>query len=357
MKLTSKRHKITSALLTCIITVTLGSFSSAASEPNLSNQVDLAKPVQKISGWIAGQTDLSESQKQFVGSWVYKHFDAMSDVTCTAFYKVGAPTKQLRVLRQRAENVCAEVNFVLPDAATKVVVLASKMRSNQGQIYARLNLLNIDNQPSDEELATLASFVSKDSSGCPVYNFDEIFNEDYFGKRWGRGKEPFTISWTVNTFSISGDPTTRQLNQTELGWIRLAMESWDKHLSSFQLVESDNPNSNIRIGLVSQITSTQILGPAAYFTANSTPSGQRIRATIALNATFKQYRHKDFFIHAIQHEMGNILGLGDILPSHAFSSVQEDPWSAPIGPIPLSDWDIGMMRQVYGESTCPESWR
>lgn len=357
MRLTIKRPNVKSALLAFLLAVSMGGFGFVANESALGSQADLTNPVQKITGWAAGQTQLNELQQQFVGSWTYTHYEKVSDVSCTAFYKVGTPAKQLKVLRQRAVNVCAEVSIALPALANKVSLMPSKVKANQGQIYAKFNFLNIDNQPSIEELAALESFVSQPTNGCPVYDFKKIFFEEYYGKKWGRGKEPFTISWTVNVDSILGDPISRRLSATEVSWIRLAMNSWDEHLSSFQIVESDNPDANIKIGIVSEITSSLIWAPNAYFKTVITPTGERVGASLGLNASFRQYRHKDFFVHAIQHEMGNILGFGDIAPTYALSSVQEDPWVGPIGPISLSDWDIGMMRQIYGESTCPESWR
>jgi hypothetical protein len=65
---------------------------------------------------------------------------------------------------------------------------------------------------------------------------------------------------------------------------------------------------------------------------------------------------KSQFIHAVQHELGNVLGLGDIKPTNDFASTQEDSWQPPYGPVPLSDYDTGMIRQLYGESTCPSTF-
>jgi hypothetical protein len=65
---------------------------------------------------------------------------------------------------------------------------------------------------------------------------------------------------------------------------------------------------------------------------------------------------KNQFIHAVQHELGNVLGLGDIKPTKDIASTQEDSWQPPYGPIPLSDYDTGMIRQLYGESTCPSTF-
>jgi hypothetical protein len=54
------------------------------------------------------------------------------------------------------------------------------------------------------------------------------------------------------------------------------------------------------------------------------------------------------------HELGNVLGMGDIRPRDDIESTQEDPWQQPYGPAALSAFDRAVIRQMYGESTCTD---
>ena len=114
--------------------------------------------------------------------------------------------------------------------------------------------------------------------------------------------------------------------------------------------------AEIVIGYVTLISAANQPGATGYWNAWWNDNW-RNRATIKLKVgNTSWFSVKSQFIHAVQHELGNVLGLGDIKPTNEFASTQEDSWQPPYGPVPLNDYDTGMIRQLYGESTCPSTF-
>ena len=206
-------------------------------------------------------------------------------------------------------------------------------------------------------LATLSlvlpiNMSSASAEECPTYDFSSIFFEDYYpNKKWTAVGQTKTITWSLNAGVVSDEVVTRKFSLNEVEWIKTAIKSWDDVLNSISFQQTDNEVAELLIGYVPLTSNTN----AAYW--NAWWLGDiRNRATIRLKSTEKFFQTKDGFIHGLQHELGNVLGLGDIKPSDGIQSVLEDPWQIPYGQVPLRDYDIGLIRQMYGESTCPSSW-
>ena len=192
---------------------------------------------------------------------------------------------------------------------------------------------------------------------CPVYNFQSLFFEEYYGTKWDNRNGIRNITWSANASVIHDESVTRSFTLEELEWIRSAFQSWDEALDSVKFSEiSQSTQAEIVIGYVALTSAVNQPGATGYWNAwwNNT---WRNRATIKLKVSnTKWFSAKNQFIHAVQHELGNVLGLGDILPTNEFASTQEDSWQPPYGPVPLNDYDTGMIRQLYGESTCPSTF-
>ena len=193
---------------------------------------------------------------------------------------------------------------------------------------------------------------------CPTYNFQSIFFEDYYpGTKWDNRSGNRTISWSANASVINDESVTRSFTPEELDWIRSAFQSWDDALESVKFTETpQSAQAEIVIGYVTLTSAANQPGATGYWNAWWN-NNWRNRATIKLKVgSTKWFSVKSQFIHAVQHELGNVLGLGDIKPTNDFASTQEDSWQQPYGPVPLSDYDTGMIRQLYGESTCPSTF-
>ena len=206
-------------------------------------------------------------------------------------------------------------------------------------------------------LATLSlvlpiNMSSASAEECPTYDFSSIFFEYYYpNKKWTAVGQTKTITWSLNAGVVSDEVVTRKFSLNEVEWIKTAIKSWDDVLNSISFQQTDNEVAELLIGYVPLTSNTN----AAYW--NAWWLGDiRNRATIRLKSTEKFFQTKDGFIHGLQHELGNVLGLGDNKPSDGIQSVLEDPWQIPYGQVPLSNYDIGLIRQMYGESTCPSSW-
>jgi hypothetical protein len=193
---------------------------------------------------------------------------------------------------------------------------------------------------------------------CPTYDFQSIFFEDYYpGTKWDNRNGNRTIIWSANASVIYDESVTRSFTLEELDWIRSAFQSWDDALDSIDFTETQqSEQAEIVIGYVALTSAANQPGATGYWNAWWN-NNLRNRATIKLKVgNTSWFSVKNQFIHAVQHELGNVLGLGDLKPTKDFASTQEEAWQPPYGPIPLSDYDTGMIRLLYGESTCPSTF-
>ena len=55
------------------------------------------------------------------------------------------------------------------------------------------------------------------------------------------------------------------------------------------------------------------------------------------------------FLTTILHEIGNVLGLGDISPRQDIRSIQEDPFQEDFVGSSLWEFDVQMIKQLYDE--------
>lgn len=200
------------------------------------------------------------------------------------------------------------------------------------------------------------------AESCPTFNFASLFFEDYYpGTVWTAPGTKKKITWTatpsiVESFDGSLKAISRPFSTQEIQWLEAAINSWDKVLESISFERVNSPQAELKIAYtIFDNTAFESLNVGIW--SGWWNGNIRNRATIRLKAESNFIQNQEGFIHAIQHEVGNVLGLGDIRPNPDIQSVLEDPWQSPYGPLQLSDFDIGLIRQLYGESTCPSSWK
>jgi len=190
---------------------------------------------------------------------------------------------------------------------------------------------------------------------CKKVNFSQLFYADYkTGTRWDNSKSELAISWSAQSLLINDEALARPFSEVELDWIRIAFKSWDDALGSLTFVEVEPTASpQITIGYVDLVPQTAQPNAFGYWNSWSI-DGIRSRATIKLkSAKVDWFSRKHQFIHTAQHEIGNVLGLGDISPTESIVSVLEDPWQPPYGRTTLSPTDVAIAKQFYGEHvTC-----
>jgi len=220
------------------------------------------------------------------------------------------------------------------------------------KIFIRVSLIVIT--------ATTIIFPGTEANAeeCPTYNFQKLFNDEYYpGTQWDNRFGIRDITWSANESVIFDEPLVRSFTPEELTWVRDAFQSWDNALDTAKFTEVPiSSGAEINIGYVALTSAGNQPNSFSYWNAWWTDNW-RYKATIKLSVSQTSwFTVKNQFIHAVQHEVGDVLGLGDIYPSAEFTSVQEDDWQSPFGEIPLSNFDIGMVRQLYGESTCPSTF-
>ena len=193
---------------------------------------------------------------------------------------------------------------------------------------------------------------------CPRFNFADLFVADYTtGSHWDNGGGNLQITWSAKESRIYDEEAVRPFTDTELGWIRTAFQSWDLALNTVSFVEVEaNAYPEIVIGYV-PLKPSAIQPNAIGFWNAWIANNFRYHASIKLKASELSWFGKgDQFTHTVQHELGNVLGLGDLNPTPTLESVFEDPWQPPYGRSQLSNVDIAMMRQLYNESTCTSTF-
>jgi hypothetical protein len=186
---------------------------------------------------------------------------------------------------------------------------------------------------------------------CKKFNFSQLFYADYkTGTHWDNSKSEVAIGWSAQSSTINDEASARPFTDAELDWLRIAFNSWDDALDSLSFVEVDiAATPQITIGFVDLNPQTTQLNAFGFWNSWSI-EGVRVRATIKLKSSkVDWFSRKQQFIHTAQHEIGNVLGLGDISPTASFTSVLEDPWQPPYGRSTLSSTDVAIAKQLYGE--------
>ena len=189
---------------------------------------------------------------------------------------------------------------------------------------------------------------------CQSFDFKKIFYADYTtGSKWDNSSGDLQITWSANSSTIYGETVARAFTELQTSWIRTAFRSWDNALDTISFREvAPAENPQIVIGFV-DLKPSGVQLDAMGFWNTWVSNGNRYRATIKLKSDkTKWFSNQSHFIHTVQHELGNTLGLGDLAPSKSIVSVLEDPWQPPYGKAALGTTDVAMIRQLYGETSC-----
>jgi hypothetical protein len=189
------------------------------------------------------------------------------------------------------------------------------------------------------------------ASVCTPIDFAKLFYADYkSGSHWDNSSGDLVITWSAQSAMVNDQSVERVFTESERGWLRAAFKSWDQALTSLSFVEVET-DAGITIGYV-DLAAHSVQPDAVGFWTSWASGGIRSKATIKLKASKTQwFSDRRHFIHSVQHELGNVLGLGDIAPNKKFASVLEDPWQPPYGASKLGATDIALIKQLYGEAT------
>lgn len=187
--------------------------------------------------------------------------------------------------------------------------------------------------------------IKNNTQVAQTYDFDGLFYDDFNNLKWTVDGGTKTITWsTVDTSLKFGDQYfwTNANASNYLEEIRQAINLWDEQVESISFEETDAGNAaDLAIGI------TYIDGPGGtlgkwnyyYYDGIITDAAIRIDTDMVSDPKFSA---------VLLHEIGNILGLGDINRTELVQSVQEEPLNV-FSSDELYPDDIAMIKQLYGE--------
>lgn len=177
------------------------------------------------------------------------------------------------------------------------------------------------------------------------YKFDELFGDDYFHLKWTHA-EKREIYWRAETDTLAVIADQPYLvdalpisDETKVLYAK-AFELWDEHLDLLEFVETYDPDkTDIAIAVVNELPKNSFGMWSATFEGNLFQ-----KANIQIK---EDILDQPLFLTVLLHEIGNVIGLGDISPRSDIRSVQEDPFPEFfVGDTLWSD-DAAMANQLY----------
>jgi hypothetical protein len=180
--------------------------------------------------------------------------------------------------------------------------------------------------------------------------FSELFFDDYFGVRWRTSsQQPRKITWglTEDYLILSTGVVVNATGSVGKykAYVEQAFGLWDSAITSLDFSFSELGNS---ADITLAITSIDgVAGAWGYWTSKWDSQKFVTKATIQLDV--QDLTDLSWLLTTLLHEIGNVLGLGDIKPTKNLRSVQEDPFPEKFLEGTLWLDDVLLVKQLYGE--------
>ena len=176
-----------------------------------------------------------------------------------------------------------------------------------------------------------------------IIDFDKLFFEDYFAVRWNKenitwrfAEEQLTTAYSEKEYSLI-KPSGKSITYT-----KKAFQVWDDAVNSINFKQSENSdNADITIGIVDNIPGRNF----GFWESVWNENNEITYSTIIIEDNLGGAT----FLTTIMHEIGNVLGLGDISPRQDIRSIQEDPFQEDFVGSSLWEFDVQMIKQLYDE--------
>lgn len=201
------------------------------------------------------------------------------------------------------------------------------------------------------------NYISCDDSisNKKIHDFKKLFYDDYHNFKWESGK---TIKWDL-VYDFINIPYTNErvkvynlkkntIHNKVIKLIEKAFKLWDNELTSinFERSKGMGNNADLTIGFHKNLPGNN----KGYWNAKWGNNLIAKKATIRIEESIINTDFREsFFLTLMLHEIGNVLGLGDISPSNKFKSIQEDPFPEDFSGDKLWNFDVGMIKQLYNE--------
>ena len=205
---------------------------------------------------------------------------------------------------------------------------------------------------------------------CPKHDFDRLFIGEYFKQyTWRNDSGARKITWslqnsTIELKDISGQKpraVSRKFSDLERSLIRLAFKNWDdasEKINFEEVLETAAPD--IKIGLVTKNAADNFSSYQwnfGYTNSGGTNSAFNIiSGWIMLSDDNQLLFNNIYFQNLVQNAVGHMMGLGEVSSNSKEISVMKWPIELRQAQNPLSDFDVSLIRQRYGESTCPSTY-
>jgi hypothetical protein len=181
---------------------------------------------------------------------------------------------------------------------------------------------------------------------------------------WKVSQPVRVITWASNPTVVQKDAVTQAFTTTEEAWLQEAFDSWGAVLDTIVFLKVDASSTpNIVIGytaLTGATIPTATTGGAFGqwgYDARGNRGAIRLLDSSHRPNNFKLFLLKASFIHAVQNEIGNVLGISDYPAKERGPgknmTIFDTSKIETYGQVALNDLDAGIIRQAYGESTCP----
>lgn len=178
-------------------------------------------------------------------------------------------------------------------------------------------------------------------------NLQSLFYDDYFGVKWQVSENTVrTITWSSVNDSLvlpSGEFVSASTSLDDfLGDIRKAFQVWDDAIESIAFAETNSGNAADVTIAATDIDG--IGGLYGYWNSIWDANNNITEGAIQFDAVDL---NNGWLLTTAMHEIGNILGLGDLPESSQYKSVQEDPFPEYFIGNQLWEYDADLIGQIY----------
>ena len=207
---------------------------------------------------------------------------------------------------------------------------------------------------------------------CPIYDAQKVFDAgSYYDAIWTSS----AITWTFHSNELpsigevwgeTGARVSRIPTNTEKTIIENAFENWDRALGSRTIQFTTSPNADIKVGFI------ESQGHPWFFRYSTRsqfpPRGNLYNGVIGFSSLETGIVNEGYFSALTHRRIANILGMGFISNSNSNATVMkgslQDIYDAHSGSslknegsryVP-TEYEIGLIRSLYGESTCPSTF-
>ena len=174
-------------------------------------------------------------------------------------------------------------------------------------------------------------------------NLDKVFYDDYHGVKWETSPDSIRlITWSGENDSLriatGGVKNATAHLDPYMNNLRKAFSVWDDSIDRIEFVETNIGNSaDITVAI------TDGLDTDGYWSSTWDRNKYITKSTIELINSLGD----ELLMTTAMHEIGNVLGLGDIEPSLNYQSVQEDPFPEYFNGNELWSYDKQLINVIY----------